>query len=236
MKIVQALPRVPILRGRQDVVVERSRGKRVLHLGCVDAGLTSERLAEGGLLHGRLREVAAELWGIDSDAPGIELLRRHGFEKLLVADVRALSAEPALAGRRFDLVLAPEVLEHVDNSGLFLAHVHALLAAQGELLVSVPNAFRLETLLGLLRGQERVHPDHIYWFSYHTVTNLLRRAGFTPTEVFAYSFEDASLRPGLRWARLKTLPRRLLVRWLYSRTPFFADGIVVVARPRSNGV
>ena len=150
--------------------------------------------------------------------------------------MRALSAEPRLEGRRFDLVLAPEVLEHVDNSGLFLGNLHALLDEGGELLVSVPNAFRVETLLGLLRGQERVHPDHIYWFSYHTVTNLLRRAGFTPSEVFAYSFEDTSARPGLHPRRLRTLPRRLLVRWLYSRTPFFADGIVVVARPGRDGV
>jgi predicted TPR repeat methyltransferase len=228
------------------MVVDRSRGKRVLHLGCVDSGLTAERLQTGRLLHGRLREVAAELWGVDADADGIDLLRRHGFDHLLVADVCALRDEPALAGRRFDLVLAPEVLEHVVNSGLFLANVHDLLSSDGELIVSVPNAFRVETILGLLQGAERVHPDHVYWFSHHTVTNLLRRAGFEVLEVFTYSFEDYAPPTdsggpwhsctGMRWrlGRVKTLPRRLLIRWLYSCTPFFADGIIVVARSRCN--
>jgi hypothetical protein len=138
---------------------------------------------------------------------------------------------------------------------------------QTKLVVTVPNAFRLGTLLWLLRGIEYVHPDHNYWFSYLTITNLVKKNGFVIDKVFTYTFQKYNLIPGFIKRRfsgggfpkpgtvgaatsqpiikenkqqilplkgtisfLRNLPMRLLLAWLYSRTPFWADGIVVIAK------
>lgn len=255
MKTSTTLPRVPVVAGRLDVIVMRTRGKRVLHLGCVDAGLIEDRFRRGELMHQRLAAVTSDLWGVDVDAAGVEFLRRHGFPQVVVGDVTALDRITELAGRPFDAIVASEILEHLDNPGLFLQAVRRFMSgSHTELVVTVPNAFRVDTLLALLRGVEFVHPDHVYWFSYHTITNLLRRHGFDIAECYVYTFsppgilrrrgpQDASRSDGRlpvkqqarrliggAWRMLRALPRRLALGLLYRTTPFWGDGIIVVAR------
>lgn len=253
------LPRVPIVTGRQDFVLARCKGKRVLHLGCVDSGLFCERFLSGGLMHQKLAEVTAELWGIDIDAEGISFLQNQGFNNLVTGDVCNLDKIPEFERTCFDVIVASEVIEHVVNPGLFLYAVKNLMIPDHtELVVTVPNAFRIATLIQLLRGVEFVHPDHNYWFSYHTAINLLKKCGFKIEEVYVYSFESTRIFPhqvsrfvGKKntnlaasimaetpssniWVRVfgywKSLPRRLFVRFLYRRTPFWGDGIILVSK------
>lgn len=265
------LPDTPMLHGRQNFVLNASRGKRVLHLGCVDTGLTVERFQRGELMHQKLDRVASELWGVDVNAEGIAFLREQGFENLLAADI-SLSENGApqpqteeimqlLQAQAFDVILATEVLEHLPNPASFLAGVKRLMKpGHTQFIVTVPNAFRIDTLLWMWRKVELVHPDHNYWFSYATITALLRKAGFTIEQIYPYTlqssqilpgkvrrlFQPAKQRPGASSpvpttepaaaapksvsAYFGSLPKRMLVRLLYSRTPFWGDGLLVVTR------
>ena len=256
------LPRVPLVHSRQALILTKSTGKRVLHLGCVDAGLLHERFQRRELLHQKLADVAHELWGVDIDAEGIAFLRSKGFDHLIQGDICELDKIQALQGQQFDIVVASEVMEHLQNPGLFLQAARTLMIpGHTELIITIPNAFRIDTLLWLLRGVEFVHPDHNYWFSYHTVTNLVRKNGFAVSEVYAYSFQsvgvlpgrvakffhragDDKIRPGqtatvsstpspflrrvISYAR--SLPKRLVTSSLYRTTPFWGDGIIIVAQ------
>lgn len=239
------LPRVPLLRGRQTLILQKCKGKRVLHLGCVDAGLLHERFARGELMHQRLAAVAEVLWGVDIDEKGIAYLRAQGFEHLTAGDLCAPETLAALLGQEFDIIVASEVVEHLLNPGLFLDSVRRLMTpGRTELIVTVPNAFRIETLLWLRRGVEYVHPDHNYWFSYLTAGNLLRKTGYTLSEVYAYSFQGGVALPGQPqpapqqrppwWKRvaggIRFLPKRLLFSYLYATTPFWGDGLIFVAQ------
>jgi SAM-dependent methyltransferase len=264
------LPDAPLLRGRQDFVLDACRGKRVLHLGCVDAGLTLERSQRGELMHQRLENVASELWGVDVEAEGIAFLRRLGFERLLILDISlpesaSDEAMHLLQAQEFDVILATEVLEHLPNPANFLAAVQLLMTpGHTQFIVTVPNAFRIDTLLWMWRGVEYVHPDHSYWFSYATITTLMSKAGFDIQSVYPYSFQSsqvlpnkvrrlfqpsearpgvpiapspqahAAQRPRSAGAYFKSLPKRLLVAVLYSRTPFWGDGLLVVATTRAH--
>ncbi len=255
------LPKVQVVNGRRDVIIKRCGGKKVLHLGCVDAGLLSERFPSGGLMHQQLAAVAGELWGVDVDTEGISFLRGRGFKNLIVGDICELDRIDVLQEKNFDVIVASEVIEHLQNPGLFLNAVKAFMCSgKTELIVTVPNAFRIDTLLWLLRGVEYIHPDHNYWFSYHTATNLLRKSGLAINEVYAYSFQSTEILPrpfknlftsnsGLETRRpenanisdgsvsffkrasayLCSLPKRLLVSFLYRRTAFWADGIIIMA-------
>ena len=205
MNVMTKLPAVPLLTGRQDLILTRAAGRRVLHLGCVDAGLLHERFARQELMHQKLAAVASELWGVDIDQEGIQFLASHGFDHLIAGDICEPPILAQLSGHPFDLILATEVIEHLPNPVQFLQAARRLLTpGHTELIITVPNAFRIETLLWLLRGIEYVHPDHNYWFSYVTATNLLRKSGLDVTEVFAYTFQPR--------AGLPNVARRLLRR------------------------
>src|SRR5215470_1332587 len=71
---------------RISFLIERARGKRVLHLGCSNAYLN---LANPHL-HAQLASVATELWGVDLSPRSISQLREAGFANLICGDAERL--------------------------------------------------------------------------------------------------------------------------------------------------
>ncbi|HUS93001.1 MAG TPA: methyltransferase domain-containing protein [Phycisphaerae bacterium] len=190
------LPIVPVLEGRRDVVVDLCRSHRVLHVGCVDAGHLHERFRRGELLHQQLASVAMDLWGVDIDPEGISFLRSVGFANLFVGDACRLGDLQELHARHFGVIVACEVIEHLQNPGQFLVSVKRLMDPGGtRLVVSVPCAFRMSTLAWLLRGKEYVHPEHLYYFSYRTLTNLLTQNGLQVDRMYCYSYQYGDVAP-----------------------------------------
>lgn len=244
------LPRWPLVAGRHELILNRCRDKRVLHIGCVDAGLLAERFRRGELMHQRLAAVAAELWGVDVDAEGIAFLQRQGFDHLVAGDISDPAILTHLPAGYFDVCVASEVIEHLLNPGLFLENIKKLMIPEtSELIITTPNAYRVETILSLFfKNIEFVHPDHNYWFSYVTLTNLVRKSGLRVEEVYVYTFHptrwlpgkasaSTSSQPGTKmgrfasWrSRLARGPRRLLNTWLLRRHPCWGDGFIVIAR------
>jgi len=255
------LPNVPIVSSRQNLVLERCKDKKVLHLGCVDAGLLVERFEQGNLMHQKLSMVSSDLWGLDIDIAGIAFLQHKGFKKLMVGDVCHLNLVRSIEQEQFDVIIASEVVEHLQNPGLFFQSVQkAMVPGHTELIISVPNAFRISTLLWLLQGVEFIHPDHNYWFSYHTITNLIRKNGFCIQEVYVYAFQKGNILPN-RIQKLfkdnhskikptitvqelpskhsmfqrglmyfRSIPKRILISSLYKTTSFWGDGLIVIAK------
>lgn len=217
------LPRLPIRRGRMDALVALAAGKRVLHVGCTDAGLTASRLQTGELLHARLATVAQDLWGVDIDKQGLEDLRSRGYSQLIEEDVTDSEWFAAIQEHTFDIIIASEVVEHLENPGLFFSGIKRAMTRSTELVITVPNAYGISQIIELLYNREFVHPDHNFWFSYTTLSELLRKAEFSITSAALYSFQPRFPRPGRIF--------RALLRWiLYSRSPHWADGIIVVAQ------
>lgn len=250
------LPEAQIVGMRMPYLLGLAEGLRVLHVGCVDVMVATERLATGEHLHARLHAVARHLVGLDIDAKGIEQLGEMGYGDLHVVDITSPGWHVAFASQQFDLILASEVVEHLSNPGIFLDEARMLATATGaDFVVTVPNAFRVATLRRLRHGVEFVHPDHNYWFSYHTITNLMMKHGWGVTECLLYGHRRNPLprrRPATTphgmFARgprldfidrirlyLRNLPDRLAGLWLLGRSAYHADGIIVRARPTVSG-
>ena len=124
------LPREgPVLR--HDFLVERARGKRVVHVGFVDE-LMATKLAAGVWLHGRLADASQSLVGLDSAEDGVAWARETGFEAHVV-DAQSPEAVAALGLEPADLVVAGEIIEHLDAPGPFLRAMLALVRPDGEL-------------------------------------------------------------------------------------------------------
>src|SRR5215204_3434629 len=110
-ELVQRLPLIKTL----------CTGKKVLHLGCTNWPYTPDAIEAGTLLHKDLADVCSELYGFDFDQQGIDVLASRGFANLYRADLEKLD-EVDLA-ETFDVIIAGEMIEHLNNPGLFLEGV-----------------------------------------------------------------------------------------------------------------
>jgi SAM-dependent methyltransferase len=166
------------LTQRTDYLRETCKGKSVLHLGCTDWPYTSQRLRYGDLLHLDLQQYARSLWGIDGDQEGLDLLAGRGVCNLFSGDLEHLEDVPIT--QTFDVVIAGEVIEHLSNPGLFLRGVRRFMEPNTVLVITTVNAycgFRMLRYFARGRGgtAEPVHPDHVAYYSYATLTRLLTR-------------------------------------------------------------
>jgi SAM-dependent methyltransferase len=205
-----------------------TRGRRVIDLGFVDEGQMESKRSRSSWLHAELAAGARELVGIDADADGVEHARAHGYEAH-AADVESPEEIAALGLEPADVVVAGELVEHLDRPGDFLEAVKALVAGGGVLVLTTPNAHSLTNVLGALAGRELVNPDHVAWLSWRTLATLLGRHGWAVESLAYYRFphvEGGALPPRLLFNGYQAIARPLF-RW----RPNLADGILVVARP-----
>jgi 2-polyprenyl-3-methyl-5-hydroxy-6-metoxy-1,4-benzoquinol methylase len=229
LAMIHELPRARVV-DRLDHLVDLARGRRVIHVGFVDTGCTEMQAAAGTWLHSRLAAVATSLVGIDVNAAGVAAAVADGYEAYAV-DCRDAAAVAALQIQPGDLVIAGEVIEHLDDPGAFLDGLHALCAPTGRLVVTTPNATGWFNSLAALVGREINHPDHVVMFTWRTLTTLAGRHGWTPvaSATFVPEVKDfASAGLGARLlafvARATVALERLLGRL---GRAFVADGMIV---------
>lgn len=249
--------KTPIEKGRYDFVLERCRGKKVLHLGCVDEGLLERKFEFGTLLHTELEKAAKEVWGCDLSREGIEELKKFSAGRFVAGDAEQLDQVPELRGQSWDVIVAAELIEHVDNPGLFLDSAKSLFSPETVMILTTPNAFCLTSLVFNVLGCEYVHPDHNCWFSWKTLSTLLQKNGYRICEQALYSygvFDWKTFRKEVRklfgrfvGKRIKTsredegsdtlghiilnimgFPLRFLC---YKLNPFFGEGLMFVVKP-----
>jgi SAM-dependent methyltransferase len=230
--MVHRLPKASLVQ-RVPHVASLVEGRTVIHVGFVDAGYQEMQAEAGTWLHAHLAETSTHLIGIDLDTVGVERATAEGYEAY-VADCRDPDQVDALGIAPAEVVVAGEIIEHLDDPGSFLDGLHRLLAPGGQLILTTPNASGLLNGFAAMAGAEINHPDHVILFSWRTLTNLMSRHGW---EVVA----TATFVPAVKAAPGSGIRQRVLglagrfVLWL-ERTigrlwaPFVADGLIVTAR------
>ena len=140
-----------------------------------------------------------------------------------------LGLEPA------DLVIAGEVLEHVDDPAAFLDGLHALVADEGLLVITVPNATGLLNTVAAVVGREVQHPDHVAMYTWQTLSNLLGRHGWKTTQVATFVREVKVHDSAPISVQVLGFGARIIrwIEWLAGKLgiPFLAEGLIVVAQP-----
>ena len=103
---------------RDAWLLERAANRVVMHVGCTDAPFTNTKAEKNQLLHQKLGRVCKSLIGIDIDRTSLEYLRKHHrIDDLYCHDIEHLDSFPRLD--KVDVVIAGEVLEHLNNAGFF---------------------------------------------------------------------------------------------------------------------
>ena len=165
---------VDVVADRMPMFEQLCAGKSVLHVGCVDWPIFDPATN----LHLKLASVAKNLIGLDPNVEGLDVLRNHFPGKYFS---RALDVDCA-----FDVLLVPEVIEHVPNAGHFLAELDALDFT--EVMITAPNAIYRETCPWWTATysdgrtmMEFVHPDHKCYYSPYTLRHVVET--LTPWKV-----------------------------------------------------
>jgi 2-polyprenyl-3-methyl-5-hydroxy-6-metoxy-1,4-benzoquinol methylase len=233
LEMVHRLPPATLV-DRFQFLRELGAGRRVVHVGFVDVGCADANAEAGAWLHEHLGRDTRELVGLDVDANGVERARAAGYEAHVV-DCRDPEAVGALGLAPAEVVVAGEVIEHLDDAGAFLDGLHALLADDGVLAVTTPNATGLVNAFASLANYEVNHPDHVTMFTCRTLDAMLRRHRWEPIEHHVF-VQEVKARAGATFrSRLFTNGARAVLglERVLARVgrPYVADGLIVLARP-----
>ncbi len=108
----------------------------------------------GGLVAEPMARLGAQVTGIDPSEKNIAIARAHGAAMGLELNYRATTAEQMAAeGRRYDIVLALEVVEHVADMGVFLEAAAALVAPGGIFFAATLNRTARAYALAILGAE-----------------------------------------------------------------------------------
>ncbi len=171
-----------------DVVSERlavlGRHGALLDLGCGDGRFLSR-------VRGRFAPT-----GLDFNPEAVRAARAaRGLQD--VHAVALAELDRWAPDRRFEVVTAFHVLEHVEDPRAFLAHVARRLLPRGLLAVSVPNPDRWA--LRWIREAWDYPPHHLTRWTAGALRGLLERQGFEVAEV--------RTEPLRRWSQLRSASR-----------------------------
>lgn len=165
-------------------IIENVKNKEVLDLGCVAHNL--ELINSQGKLwiHQIIKDNSKNVLGLDNEEEMVKELNKKGFN-LLFGD-----AENFNLNKKFDVVFAGELIEHLSNLRGFFNSVKNSLKKEGYFILTTPNSTRINTFLRILiKGKSLESPFHSLTFNAFLIKNILTFNGFKEIEVY-YSNAD----------------------------------------------
>jgi len=173
------------------------RGQRVLEYGCGGGQFTLWMAAQG-----------AEVWAVDRNPHALAILGHAAARENLGERVHLCQgdAESLKIEGRFDFVFAKDLLEHLVEDQAFLERVALQLRPGGHIFLATQNDHSLNYwtegfFQRHIRGQAEWmgwNREHLRFYNARTLTEKLRRAGFSPE----------------RWGASYLVPWRFLTRRL----------------------
>lgn len=176
---------------RKDKTVELCKDKSVLHLGFIQHLMYEDQIKQGDWLHNKIDEVSSKLVGIDYLKDEVDKIsQKYGYE-CYFGDAMNLN-ESKVTGK-YDVIVCGELIEHVENPGLMLQGIKRFMHEDSLLIITTPNPWSLNRLkLMVFKKLENrwLNKEHVSWFSYGTLTQILDRTGYCEAN-YGYYYNES---------------------------------------------
>src|SRR6478672_6473355 len=147
---------------------------------------TNKRVLELGPATGRitraLKENNCQVVAIERDARAVEMLR--SLCTVIEGDIEQLTMEHYLKGMTFDVILAGDFLEHLQDPVQVLQELRPFLDPNGFVVSSIPNvthgSVRMELLQGKFEYRDTGLLDrtHLRFFTLQSIRGMFSEAGY----------------------------------------------------------
>lgn len=182
--------RLTFLRDRFAARFGRSGRGAFEGLSLIDVG------CGGGLIAEPMRRLGFTVTGVDASAENVGTARAHAAQMGLEIAYRAATAEQmAEEGRRFDVVLALEIVEHVVDPEAFLRTCASMVAPGGMMVVATLNRTLKSLALGkvmaeyVLRWVPAGTHDWRQFLKPEEIRNMLDGTGLAVTGPFGIAYD-----------------------------------------------
>lgn len=201
------------VENRVDWVARQVRGKDVLDVGpCGFTWKPDPEWIRREWIHAIIKENAKSVLGIDISKKGIEWARRFGYNDIIYGN-----AENFSLGRKFDVIFAGELIEHLSNPGLFLRCAKKHLRKGGKLVLTTPNARHPQRWM----RDKAMSPNHLQLYTMQILKQLLQANGFGKIKEFYLE------------SNIRTLKGKLYAKLFLPLFPKFALTLGVVAEVKN---
>ena len=117
-------------------------GLNILDIGC-----------GGGLISEPLTRLGAKVTGIDASKKNIEIAKLHSKKSKLSINYINKSPEELKNVKKFDIILNLEIVEHVDNVGLYIKSCYNLLKKDGLMFTATLNRSLISYLKAIIGAE-----------------------------------------------------------------------------------
>ncbi len=143
-------PRIEFIKNNASRIIRNNNieGKLLNGLECLDIG------CGGGIISERLSRLGGQVTGIDASEDSIEVAKEHSKKSRLEINYKCISTSDILKHKKrkylnkFDIVIASEVIEHVNERKVFLSDISKLCRSGGLVVFTTINNSFLGVLLG----------------------------------------------------------------------------------------
>ena len=201
------------MRYRNDFIIPLIKNQKVLDLGF----LGENKKVQFSDLHKLVLKYSGKSsLGVDIHKDRITKLKKKGYNVLCdnVVSLEKLSK----TNEKFDVILAGELIEHVENLGIFLDNLKVFLKKNGIIILTTPNMLSLRHIARhIFTGTEGPHwkdrkseikYGHVIGFTHFLMDNLLLRKGFTiEKKDYTIKSEYSGVRGNLEKIISKIFPR-----------------------------
>ncbi len=149
------------------------KGRKVLELGCGPGHMSR-------VLKGKMH---CEVFGVEMDAEAAAHAMPY-CESVTVCNLDECDIEKLFGGKKFDVIVMADVLEHLKNPERTLAQCRGLLGPDGRIVVSIPNVTHKGIISCLLAGQfpyrelGLLDATHLRFFTGYSFRRILADCGF----------------------------------------------------------
>jgi hypothetical protein len=198
------------LTSRLQYLAECCKGKKVIHLGCLDHNKETiiRKIADNTWLHKVLTDVSAQCLGIDIN-PSLthEIKEELGIDNIICSDLSKDDVRAEITAQQWDYLVCGEIIEHIDNPVHFLSEINKKYAANiKRIIVTVPNSLNLGHVKRAFKTVESINTDHRYSFTPYNILKIMAISGYHSTKIDMTLHFDPKTRGPINRFILKRFP------------------------------